>query len=264
MKNILIIGQNSYIGNSIEQYLQSIEENYIVNKVTAKDNKWKNINFSGYDVVIHLSAIVHKKEMPEMEQLYYDINTNLPVNIAKKAKEQNVKQFIFFSTMAVYGEEGRIGKEVIITKNTPLNPRTFYGKSKMMAEEKILILNDNMFKVAIVRPPMVYGKNCTGNYAKLEKLSKKSPVFPKLDNARSMIDIQKLCLDIKQLIDNAENGIFLPQDDEYVNTSILFKNIARENGKKVYLSRFLGVLIEIFGKEIGFINKIFGNLVYEK
>lgn len=264
MKKILITGANSYIGTSFEKWLKQWPEEYKVDTVSMRDDAWKEKGFSEYDVVLHMAAVVHKKEKPEMESLYFKVNRNLPVEVAKKAREAGVRQFIFMSTMAVYGEEGKIGEELVITRNTKPNPKTYYGKSKLEAEYELNRLTNENFKVIVLRPPMVYGPNCPGNYSRLEKLALKSPVFPMIQNKRSMLHIYKLCEYVKEYIDNESQGVFFPQDNEYVNTSLLVKKIAQENGKKIYLSKSMGWIMKLIGKRINVVNKVFGNLIYGK
>lgn len=264
MKKILITGVNSYVGTSLEKWLEKNPVKYYIDKISLKNDAWKEKDFSKYDVVFHVAAVVHKKEKPEMETLYFKVNRDLPVEVAKRAKTAGVKQFIFMSTMAVYGEEGKIGKEVVITRNTDPNPKTYYGKSKLEAENEINKLKKENFKVVVIRPPMIYGPNCPGNYARLEKLAKKIHIFPMIQSERSILHIDKLCQYIKEYIDTKAEGLFFPQDDAYVNTSFLVKKIAEQNGRKIILSKSMGWTIKLMGKRVHLINKVFGNLVYEK
>lgn len=264
MRKILITGLGSYIGTSLECYLVRDPGKYKVDTIDMMENSWKNKDFSAYDSVFHVAGIVHAKETKKAENLYYTVNRDLAVEVAKKAKVEGVRQFIFMSSMAVYGSVEKIGVEKIITDKTPTNPNSFYGKSKLEAEDRLRQLADTNFKIVILRPPIVYGPNCPGNYARLEKLAMQIPVFPMIENKRSMIHIDKLCHYLKTYIDYEATGLFFPQDDEYVNTSILVQGIAEKNGKKIFLSKSLGWFIKFIGKRIKFINKVFGNLVYEK
>ena len=100
MKRILITGKNSYVGNSFEKWLSRYPDDYVIEKISLRDESWKEHDFSKYDVVYHVAAIVHKKEKPDMKSLYFKINRDLTVELAKKAKNSGVKQFIFLSTMA--------------------------------------------------------------------------------------------------------------------------------------------------------------------
>lgn len=264
MKKILITGKNSYIGTSLENWLMREPDKYKVDTVDMKDWSWKEKDFSQYHVVFHVAAVVHQNENTKMKELYLRVNRDLPIEVAKKAKEAGVSQFIFMSTMAVYGEEGKLGQELIINLNTPVKPNTYYGISKVEAEEELKKLNDDKFRVVVLRPPMVYGPNCPGNYSRLEKLAIKLPVFPMIDNKRSMLHIDKLCKCVKEYIDNEVEGLYFPQDDKYVNTSLMVKELAEKNGKSIHLSKAAGIIIKLIGKRVNLINKVFGNLVYEK
>src|SRR5690625_1508283 len=222
MKNILITGVNSYVGNSLADWLEQWPEKYHIVKISLRDGTWKEKDFSPYDVVVHVAGIVHQKETKKNEALYYKVNRDLTYDLAKKAKKEDIKQFIFLSTMSVYGLE-----KGVIDENTPLRSKTHYGKSKLDAEKLIQKLDDKKFRVAIIRPPMIYGKNCPGNYQRLRKLALMSPIFPKIDNKRSMIYIDNLSEFIKLLINEQLSGIYHPQNDEYVCTSEMVRLIAK-------------------------------------
>jgi nucleoside-diphosphate-sugar epimerase len=264
MKKILIAGKNSYVGTNLEKWLGNYPDRYSIDSISLRDDSWKKKDFSKYDVVFHVAALVHKKETPDMETMCFKVNRDLPVDVAKRAKTSGVKQFIFMSTMAIYGEEGTIGQEVIITRETRPTPKTFYGESKLEAECELQKLTNEAFKIVIVRPPMIYGPECPGNYARLQRLAVKTPIFPLINNQRSMLNINKLCFYVKEYIDSKVEGIFFPQDDEYMNTSLLVKKLAEEKGKKIYMSKLLGWVIKVMGKRINLLSKVFGNLVYEK
>lgn len=261
---ILITGKDSYIGTSFEKWVEQYGDTYIVDTIDVRDDSWKQQSFAGYDAILHVAGIVHLNAKKVDESLYYKVNRDLVVEIAEKAKSEGVKQFIQMSTMAVYGLEGKIDEEVIIGKNTECNPTSAYGKSKLQAEQELSKLSCETFKVVTLRPPMIYGPNCPGNYARLEKLAMKTPVFPMIENKRSMLHIDRLCQVIKECMGNIAEGVLLPQDEEYINTSILVRKLAEKNGKKVYLSREMGYIIKIVGKKINLITKIFGNLTYKR
>ena len=168
-----------------------------------------------------------------MKELYYKVNRDLAIEIAKKAKREGVKQFIFMSSIIVYGSSGRIGERKIIDKDTKPSPVDFYGDSKLQAEKGLRALESDIFKVVILRPPMIYGKGSKGNYPKLSKAARVLPIFPDIDNERSMLHIDNLCEFIKLMIDNEESGVFFPQNKEYVKTSEMVKLIADVQGRKV-------------------------------
>lgn len=257
MKKILISGINSYIGIAFKQWLQRWPDEYYVENISMRDDIWRTKKFSKFDVVLCLTGVAHVRETKKNESMYYKINRDLPYEFAKKCKSENVKQFIFLSSMSVYGLE-----RGMISKNSPLKPKSNYGKSKLQAEKLIGGLNDKFFKVATIRPPMVYGENCKGNYSRLAKVAIKTPFFPNINNERSMIYIKNLCEFLRTLIDEGSSGLFFPQNNEYVCTSQLVQLIAKAHGKEMKLTKTINLLIEML--KIDIVNKVFGSLVYEK
>jgi len=261
MKNILITGKNSYIGTSLENWLMREPDQYKVETVDMKDGSWKEKDFSSYDVVFHVAGIAHVSSDPKMEDLYYIVNRDLTIQTAEKAKAEGVKQFIFMSSIIVYGDSS--SSKRVIDRNTVPTPSNFYGNSKLQAEEGIRGLESDEFKIVVLRPPMIYGRASKGNYPRLANMAKKIPAFPEIDNERSMLHIDNLCEFIKVMIDFEETGLYFPQNKEYVKTSDLVKTIAEVHGKKIIMTKlFNHVLRLMFG--IGIVNKVFGNLVYEK
>lgn len=257
MKKILITGKNSYVGNSFAEWVQQYPEKYTIDKISLRDDLWKSIDFSKYDVVLHVAGIAHRKEAKKNASLYYKVNTDLAYNVAERAQNSGVKHFIFLSSMSVYGlETGEINI------HTVPNPKTNYGKSKLKAEEQIKKLEDSSFKLAILRPPMVYGKNCKGNYPRLAKIAIKSPVFPEIDNKRSMIYIDNLSEFLRILIDKESTGILFPQNSEYVRTYDMVRMIANVHGKKIKGIKLFNLIINHFNLKI--FNKVFGSLTYDK
>jgi UDP-glucose 4-epimerase len=267
MKKILITGKDSYIGTSFEKYMSQWPGEYIIDTLDMKDPLWKEYNFKGYDAVFHVAGIAHAdvgKVKKEDQQRYYDVNTNLTFEVASKSKSEGVKQFIFMSSMIVYSG----CKEKIITRETEPKPLNFYGDSKLQAEKKLESLIEESFKVAIIRPPMIYGSGSRGNYKTLSRLAQKSPIFPKVKNKRSMLYVGNLNKFVKFLVCNEEAGVFFPQNDEYVNTSELVKAIANFHGHKIYIIPGLNILTRImikFPGKIGNISsKVFGDYIYDK
>lgn len=267
MKKILITGANSYIGTSFEKYIkENFPNDYVVDTVDMIDRSWCEKDFSGYDSVFHVAGIAHSdngKISAEKEKLYYAVNTDLTVETATKAKTDGVKQFIFMSSAIVYGDSAPIGKSKVITKDTPLSPANCYGDSKVQAENGIRPLNDDNFKVVILRPPMIYGRGSKGNYPLLAKIALKMPIFPYVKNERSMLYIENLCEFVRLMIENEESGTFFPQNSEYSNTSELVKMIAEAHGKKVRLAKGFGWVLKIMSGVTGLVNKAFGSLSYE-
>lgn len=261
---ILITGKNSYIGTSFQQWVQQYNPEWQIDTVDTKNDAWKKINFEHYNTVMHVAGIAHVSTDPKMKDLYYKVNRDLALEVAHKAKADGVKQFIFMSSMILYGEDEGVGITNVITRETEPKPLNFYGDSKLQADLGIQKLKDENFKTAIIRTPMVYGPNGKGNFPKLIKLAKITPIFPSLKNKRSMIYIDNLCEFIRLLVENESEGIFFPQNKEYVETRHVVQVVAKCMGKKVWLVGMCNSLIRFFSKYIGTINKVLGNKIYDK
>jgi nucleoside-diphosphate-sugar epimerase len=258
MRKILVTGPNSYIGRKFKEWVEeNYNESYSVDTVSLRDNAWKRKKFCEYDVIYHTVGIAHRREKKNNQGLYYEVNRDLSFEVAKKAKEENVSHFIFLSSMSVFGvETGEIN-------NTTLPyPKSHYGKSKYEGEQLIKRLSSSNFGVSIVRPPMVYGVGCKGNYKKLRKLSKLTPIFLEIENKRSMLHIDTLSNFISILIEKRLLGTFHPQNKQYVSTHNMVKMIRSVKGKRTFLvSLNKGIVNKI---NIKFVNKIFGDLVYNQ
>lgn len=265
MKRVLITGANSYIGMSFEKYAKEHYGNDLsVDTVDMIDGTWREKDFSEYDVVFHVAGIAHAdvgNVSEEVKQKYYAINTDLTIETAKKAKAEGVKQFVFMSSMIVYG-----GLEHI-TKDTEPCPANFYGDSKWQADKGVRELYSDSFCVTVLRPPMIYGKGSKGNYPLLAKLAKKLPVFPKINNKRSMLYIENLCEFLCLIIKEPHAGVFFPQNGELVNTSEMVKQIAVASGHKMWvtslLTPFVMIGMKMPGKIGGLCQKAFGSSYYE-
>ena len=262
MKKILITGADSYIGTSVEKWLERYPDRYQVDTVDMRTDSWKEKGFSPYDIVFHVAGIAHVSTDPKQEDLYYRVNRNLAVETAEKAKKDGVRQFIFMSSIIVYGDS--TAEQSIIDQNTAPSPGNFYGDSKLQAEKGLRALQGDSFRVVILRPPMIYGKGSKGNYPKLAKAAQRLPIFPDFDNQRSMLYIDNLCEFIRLMVENEESGLFFPQNREYVKTSEMVRLVAEAHGKKIKLVRVFNPIIRGMLGRVGIVKKVFGNLVYQK
>ena len=262
----MITGANSYIGESVEKWLNNSDNEYEVDTLDMLDPNWKEFDFSKYDTVFHVAGIAHTdvgNVSEEVKQKYYQVNTDLTLEVANIAKNAKVRQFIFMSSMIVYSGCGTTH----ITKDTKPKAENFYGDSKLQADLKLQEMNDDSFKVVVVRPPMIYGKGSKGNYPQLVKLATKLPVFPIVNNKRSMLHIDNLCEFIKLMIDNEESGVFFPQNSKYTNTSDMVQMIASVKGHRIIMlpgtSLSIKLLENVPGKIGGLAKKAFGDSYYD-
>lgn len=262
--NVLIIGKNSYIGNHIDDWLTQF--GHSTEQLDVLTDTWQSFDYSSFDVLIHVAGIVHQPKCTDWE-LYKKVNTDMPFEIAQKAKVQGVKQFVYFSTMGIY----KASKELfpsIVSKNTQLleDGNSMYGKSKLLAEHKLNTLHDDTFNISIVRPPSVYGKNCKGGYITgFTRIAKMMPIIPRAyENVRqSFIYIDNLSECVRIIVENQLTGVFCPQDNETPNANRLLSVIRNSLGKKYYTSRLLGLFLKAFSF-IPLVKKAYGGIEYDR
>lgn len=285
VKKVLITGSGSYIGESFSSYAAKNYPSISISAIDMIDGTWREKNFSTYDIVYHVAGIAHAdvgNVSEETKEKYYKVNTDLAVEVCKKAKAEGVKEFIFMSSMIVYGDSAPYGKQKIINNKTKPQPANFYGDSKLQADVAVRDLADDKFKVVVLRPPMIYGKGSKGNYTTLAKLAKKLPVFPKIENERSMLHIDNLCEFLcqimlvkgveeveekKEIKKVKENEIVLiPQNAEWTKTSEMVREIGEVCGKRIRIVGILNPAVwigsKVPGKIGGLVNKAFGNSCY--
>lgn len=265
MKRILITGINSYLGKSFKSYMEGFP-GYSTVSISMRDGSWREEDFTGIDAVYHVAGLAHSDNgriSPEKAQMYYSINTDLTLELAKKAKREGVGQFIFMSSAIVYGDSAPIGQRRMIDRGTRCSPANCYGDSKVQAELGLKRLEDERFRVVILRPPMIYGPGCKGNYPVLSLMARRLHFFPQVDNQRSMLFVGNLMAFVKLMIDNNESGTFFPQNAQYSNTSVLVALIAAAHGRKIRLVRGFTWALKLLGVFTPLVNKAFGSLSYD-
>ncbi len=272
MKRVLITGENSYIGVAFEKYAtKHYGDQLKISTIDMISGEWKKADFSVFDIVYHVAGIAHAdvgNVSDEVKAKYYAVNTDLAIAVAEKAKAEGVGQFVFMSSAIIYGDSAPYGKTKRITRETEPMPSNFYGDSKWQADKGVRALSTDSFKVAVLRPPMIYGKGSKGNYPLLAKMAKRLPLFPDVVNERSMLYIDNLCEFLAQVMIRGEEGIFWPQNKEYSRTSEIVKQIAEVNQHRIYVSKVWNWIVVLASKLPGKIgdlaNKAFGNLSYDK
>ena len=261
MTRVLITGAGSYVGESVRKYLMA-KGDYQIDAVDTMGDNWKKADYSQYDVVYHVAGIAHFYADPKMEALYYKVNRDLTIEVAKHAKAAGVKQFIFMSSQIVFHESQSLKSEVL-TAETKENPNGFYGDSKLQAELGIKPLEDENFKVCILRPCMIYGPNAKGNFPRLAGLAKKVPVFPEWHNKRSMLYIDNLAEFVHHAIQKNLSGTFYPQNREQADTVEIIRFFAKEAGHKVWITKLFNTCVWLGSFVLQPINKMFATYYYD-
>lgn len=263
MTRVLITGAGSYVGESVRNYILSTAPGlFEIDAADTMNDAWKQADFTQYDVVYHVAGIAHVNADPKMEPLYYKVNRDLTIEVAKVAKSAGVKQFIFMSSQIVFHESQSLKTEVL-TASTKENPNGFYGDSKLQAELGIKPLDDENFKVCILRPCMIYGPNAKGNFPRLAKLATKVPVFPCWHNKRSMLYIDNLAEFVKQAILRELSGTYYPQNRELADTVEIIRFFAKAAGRRIWITRLLNPFVWLGSFILQPINKMFATYYYD-
>lgn len=257
--NIIIIGKNSFIGQNIISNLK----NYNFTEIDLVGTEVCKIDFTKAETVIHLAAIVHQKKLIT-EESYFKINRDLAYSVAKRAKEQGVKQFIFMSSAKVYGESNKM--ERYWNEESECKPTDPYGKSKFEAENLIKGLEDKAFKVVVVRSPLVYGAGVKANMFNLIKLVDHFPLLPfgNMDNKRSIVYIGNLVSLLNRIIELEISGVFIAGDKFPLSTTQIVQMIALGFNKRMLLFTVPKPILSIMEKIFPSItNRLYGSLVID-
>lgn len=265
MKKVMLVGIGGYIGGKFTEYIKNNYPDWVVDSVDSMNGIWKEADFHGYDAVYNVSGLAHANARQGSEEQYYAVNGQLPIDVAAKAKAEGVPLFVQMSSMVVYGDMSGLGEEKMIFADTVPEEPTIYGKSKMMAERGLHELEDSTFQVAIIRPPLIYSENARDNFPRLVNFAKKMPIFPKLENKQSMVYVDNLCELIHLIIDNNQGGTYYPQQECYIETSKIVRDIANAVGNHLWQTRFFNPFLRFFSKfkKFAFIHKAFGSITYD-
>ena len=263
MINVLITGGSGFIAGYIRARLEAFPDRYRVSAVSLRGEDWRKSGFSGWDCVVHTAGIAHVKADPSLDDAYYRINRDLALEVARRAKADGVGQFVFLSSINVYGSAAPAGERRVIGPDTNPAPEGAYARAKLEAEEGLARLAQEGFCVATLRLPMVYGRGCKGNYNALSALARRLPVFPRFENRRSAIYVENLAECVRLLIDSRAEGLFFPTDGPPVSTADFVRAIARARGRRIALWRALNPLVALLGRR-GTARRAFGDMAYEE
>lgn len=257
MIRVLVTGASGAIANAFANHAGRRME---IDLISLRGD-WRIADFSRYDCVLHTAGIAHVKFKDGMQDEYMRVNRDLTLEVAKAAKAAGVKQFVFLSSMLVFGPAAPAGEMRVIDPDTPPAPENAYGRSKLEAEEGLRALETEDFAVAIVRPPMVYGGGTKGNFSTLMKHGGKLPVFPRIGGQRSLIYMENLTAFIEAVITDRASGTFHPADRETASAPQILRAIRAAQGKGTWLCPVFDPLVRLI-KNSSPARKIFGGIAY--
>ena len=157
MRNkVCISGASGFFGKNIINYL---EPNFNINAISIRYNDKPITAISG-DSYIHLSGKAHDLRNVSNPEEYYNSNFKLTKEVYEEFLKSDCKKFIFISSVKAVVDHLQ---EPLEEEYSP-NPRTHYGKSKLMAEEFIQSQPlPNSKSYCILRPCMIHGPGNKGN-----------------------------------------------------------------------------------------------------
>ena len=232
---IFITGSNGFVGKNVISYFFN---KHIFNQYKRDDKICIND-----DAVLHLAGIAHDVKTVIDYSEYYNVNTEFTKKIYDAFLNSNAKVFIFLSSVKAAADEV-VG---ILTEENSANPKTHYGKSKLLAENYILSKRVPQGKrVYILRPCMIHGPVNKGNLNLLYQLVSKGLPWPlgAFNNERSFCSIENLMFVIGELVEREDinSGIYNVADDDTISTNELISIIAKSLNRK---SLILNVPIQV-------------------
>ncbi|MGL5595668.1 MAG: NAD-dependent epimerase/dehydratase family protein, partial [Cetobacterium sp.] len=263
-KTLMITGASGFIGSN---FIKKYENEYNIIPVCLIKNKPEDLDYIGVDTILHLAALVHQmKGAPE--EKYFEVNTELTKRLAMIAKEKGVQHFVFYSTVKVYGFDGELNNhDFLLTENSPCNPNDPYGTSKYEAEKILNSLQNENFKVAMVRPPMVYGEGVKGNMLSLMKLINILPIIPFNydNNKRSIISTENLLYMTHLIIKNKVDGVYLGTEGSPVSIKEIAESIEKGLGKKKINIKFPSFIFKLLCKiKPDIMVRLYGTLAFKQ
>jgi nucleoside-diphosphate-sugar epimerase len=225
MKSMFLTGSSGFVGTNLI--------NYFISSYEITRFKKDHPIFINEDIVIHLAGKAHDLKKISNPDEYYKNNTELTKQIFDAFILSNAKVFITLSSVKAAADE----VHEILTENILPNPKTHYGKSKLLAEQYILSQSiPNWKRVYILRPCLIHGKNNKGNLNLLFNFVSKGIPWPlgAFENQRSFCSISNLMFIINELInrDDINTGIYNVADDESLSTNAVIGILGESIDKK--------------------------------
>jgi UDP-glucose 4-epimerase len=243
----LITGSTGFIGSRLVKCLDDLNYDILVVSRNPQSN-YKSIIcdlqndeipesiLNGIDVVFHLAGISHDSpNKKNYENIYNKVNFDATIRLAKASMLNNVKKFIFVSSVKAGGPSI---KGQLMNENSDSMPEGVYGKSKRKAELELLkIAQKSSMIISIIRPALVYGPDVKGNLGKMISGINAGwfPPLPEIGNSRSMIHVDDLVHAILFIVNNKHTNreIFIATDGEFYSSRKIYEIISFSLNKSV-------------------------------
>jgi len=241
-----ITGANGFVGQNLINYFKGYKTFPIKRTRLSLIN---NNLFLDVGTIIHLAGKAHDLKKVSDPQEYYEVNFELTRKLYDAFLQSDAKKFIFVSSVKAAADS----VEGILTEDTTPNPKTDYGKSKLMAEQYIQnqpLPEDKSYY--ILRPCMIHGPGNKGNLNLLYQFVKKGIPYPLagFENKRSFLSVENLCFIIKELIerDDIPSGVYLIADDKPLSTNKVVSILSTSINKKAKFWKISPGLIRTVAK----------------
>lgn len=183
----------------------------------------------GIDVVVHLAARAHVLRERSADPLsdFRAVNVEGTLRLAEQAARR-VRRLVFLSSIGVNGVKT---VRTPFSASSPAAPTEDYAVSKHEAEQALWKLSESTgLEVVVVRPPLVYGPNCRGNFLRLLRLVDSGIPLPfaSIRNARSFIHVDNLVSALLACAEHpsARGRTYLVDDGMAVSTPDLVRTLA--------------------------------------
>lgn len=249
--NLIVSGSTGFVGKNLITYLE--KSSLCTIPLTTDELSHGRLEKVGKcDAIIHLAGKAHDLKSTYTQDEYYQVNTELTKRVFDAFLASEAKVFISISSVKAVADE----VDGALTEDHIPNPISHYGKSKLLAEQYILLKEIPKGKrVIVLRPCMIHGPGNKGNLNLLYNLVAKSLPWPLglFDNKRSFCSIENLCFVIKELLEREDifSGVYNVADDETLSTNDLIKLIAQSQNKSASIWNVSKSLINILA-EIGY------------
>jgi len=170
---VLLTGYNGYVGTVMTPMLLAaghevvgLDTNLYQGSTFGDENPTKGVSainkdirdvnqsdLHGFDAIIHLAGLSNDPLGDLNPELTYQINHLASVELAKLAKQAGISRFIFASSCSNYGAAG----DDFLSEDSPFNPVTPYGESKVRVEQDVSKLADDDFSPTFLRSGTAYG-----------------------------------------------------------------------------------------------------------
>lgn len=229
---VLISGTSGFVGSNLIQFFKKRKLNDFIN-LNLRNPNWKSQIDEKTQAIIHLAGKAHDVKRVNNTNEYFEVNTNLTIELFDAFISSNCSDFIFFSSVKAVTDK----TNCLVNEEMIPNPQSVYGQSKLNAEQYLLsqILPESK-RLIIIRPSMIHGPGNKGNLNLLYKLVTYNLPWPlgAFENQRSFCSIDNLCFVVNEILENKNipSGIYNLADDLAISTNRLIELISISQIKK--------------------------------